>query len=173
MDGLTDEERVLAWIANWHPSFSGKAIVNGDFTFRSVNPQFCKILGVTPAELVDQSFVDLTPEPIKTLDKRNAELVKAGQIQSYLIPKTYEFPNGKRKDVTLLVNGVYHQDTNEFLFFVSTIMERATLKTSVVPSQKQTLLPDWVDGKKAGWTIMTALGLGIAYTIEKLIGKLP
>ena len=61
MDGLTDEERVLAWGASWDPSFDGVAIVDKDFTFRSVNPQFCQIVGVSPAELIGKRFQDITP----------------------------------------------------------------------------------------------------------------
>jgi PAS domain S-box-containing protein len=169
MDGLNDDERVLAWLVSWHPSFDGKAIVNPDFTFRSVNHQFCKILGVTAAELVDKKFTDMTPEPLKTLEQQNAKLVMTGAQESYLLPKTYEFPSGRRVDVTLLVNGVYHKETGEFLFFVSTIMERIKMSATAVPSPQQTGLLDWVDKKKAGVSIATAIGLGLAYAVEKLL----
>lgn len=171
MDGLTDEERLSAWLASWNPSFEGKAIVNPDFTFRSVNQQFCKILGVTAAELVNESFVDITPEPLKTLDKENAELVKKGMQASYLLPKTYEFPSGRRVDVTLLVSGVYHEETGEFLFFVSTIMERVTLSALSAPSQTQPGLSDWVDKKKVGWSVLTALGIIIGAIVKHVMGK--
>lgn len=173
MDGLNDDERVLAWIASWNPSFEGKAIVNPDFSFRSANRQFCKILGVTQAELIDQKFTDLTPEPLKTLDKKNAQLVMKGVQESYLLPKTYEFPSGRRVDVTLLVNGVYHTETGKFLFFVSTIMERVKMSATAVPSQKSTESWEWLDRKKVGWSLITALGLAIAIVLEKLIGKIP
>lgn len=173
MDGLTNEERVLAWIASWSPSFAGKAIVNEDFTFRSVNHQFCKILGVTPAELVDTKFTDITPQPLRDLDRSNSQLVVKGLQNSYLLPKTYEFKDGRKVDVTLLVNGVYHPETGKFMFFVSTIMERVDMKSSVVPSPKQIELSDWVDKKKIGYIILTSLGLGIAFVIERLLGKIP
>lgn len=173
MDGLNDNERALAWLASWSPSFDGKAIVNPDFTFRSVNHQFCKILGVTAAELVNKQFTDLTPEPLKTLDKKNALLVMERVQESYLLPKTYEFPSGKRVDVTLLVNGVYHQETGEFLFFVSTIMERVKLNATVVPNQTPTGLLEWVDRKKVGWTIFTVIGLSLLTLLEKCVGKIP
>ena len=172
MDGLNNEERILAWLASWAPSFDGKAIVNPDFTFRSVNHQFCKILGVTAAELIDQKFTDITPEPLRTLDRKNAELVKSRAQENYLLPKTYEFPNGKKVDVTLLVNGVYHNETGEFMFFVSTIMERVKMSATAARPQTLSISPDWIDKKKIGWTILTALGLGIAFLIEKVIGKI-
>lgn len=169
MDGLTNEERTYAWLASWHPSFAGKAIVNPDFTFRAVNQQFCKILGVTPGELVGNKFTDLTPEPVRTLDVKNAELVKKGEIQSYLLPKTYEFYNGQRIDVMLLVNGVYHPETKDFMFFVSTILERQQMNSTVALSQTPTGLLSWLDSKKIVMSMLAALGLVIATVIEKLM----
>lgn len=171
-DGLTNEERVLAWIASWSPSFAGKAIVNEDFTFRSVNHQFCKILGVTPAELINKKFTDITPQPLRDLEKSNSELVINGLQNSYLLPKTYELQNGTKVDVTLLVNGVYHPETAKFMFFVSTIMERVNMKSSVVPSQKQIELSEWIDKKKIGYIVLTSLALAMAFVIEKTIGKI-
>lgn len=171
MDRLNNDERILAWLASWSPSFDGKAIVNADFSFRSVNHQFCKILGVTPAELVNQKWTDMTPEPIRTLDQRNAELVKRNIIQSYLLPKTYEFPSGKRVDVTLLVNGVYHLETKEFLFFVSTIMERVTMNATAVPSPTSTGLLEWVDKKKTWWTIVVTMGAALLVAAEKIFAR--
>lgn len=169
MDGLTNEERIHAWLADWNPSFAGKAIVNPDFTFRAVNQQFCKIVGVTPAELVGNKFTDLTPEPLKSVDQKNAMLVRKGVIQSYLLPKTYEFFNGHRADVTLLVNGVYHPDTRDFMFFVSTILERKEMKSLVAPSRMPTGLLDLVDVKKAWWVWATMLGTALAIAFEKLM----
>lgn len=121
MDGLTNEERSLAWAASWTPSFDGCAIVNRDLTFRSVNPQFCEILNVTPAELIGQSFKDITPATIRHLDVKNANLVINGVIESYILPKTYEFSNGRKVSVVLLVRGVYNSE-GQFLFFISRIM---------------------------------------------------
>lgn len=122
MDQLTDEERILAWRASWHPSFSGMAIVNKDFTFRSANPQFCKLLGVTPADLIGQKFQDITPPNIRELDQKNSELVIDGLIDFYVLPKTYEFANGKKVDVVLLVTRAPLPSEGEFRFFVSRIM---------------------------------------------------
>ena len=169
MDGLSNEERAYAWLASWNPSFAGKAIVNPDFTFRAVNQQFCKIVGVTPAELVGNKFTDLTPEPLRTVDRNNALLVKKGVIQSYLLPKTYEFFNGHRADVILLVNGVYHPETKDFMFFVSTILERQEMKSLVAPSRMPTGLLDWIDARKAWWAGVAGLGTAIAYAIERIL----
>lgn len=127
MDGLDEEERALAWAVSWNPSFSGIAIVNRDFTFRSVNQQFCKILGVTPAELIGVHFQDITPPAIRKLDEDNARLVIKGTITNYILPKSFEFPNGKKVDVTLLVTGVYQG--GKFLFFVYRIVQMSPLSS--------------------------------------------
>ena len=121
MDGLNEQERALAWQTSWQTSFCGVAIIDPSFVFLAVNPQFCKITGVTPAEIIGHTFTDLTPHPIKAVEAKNAELVKNKTIKSYLLPKTYEFANGQRAEVTLLMQGVYGP-TGRFLFFVATIM---------------------------------------------------
>lgn len=166
-DNLNHDERAYAWLASWNPSFAGKAIVNPDFSFRAVNQQFCSILGVTAAELIGKKFSDITPEPLKSLDIQNAELVKKGLQESYLLPKIYELPSGKRVEVTLLVNGVYHSKTKDFLFFVSTIMARTEKFTSVSQSQAPTGLLDLVDSKKTVWTIIGVIAALVAATLEK------
>lgn len=167
-DGLNHNERAWAWLASWNPSFEGVAIVNCDFTFRAVNQQFCDIVGVTPAEIINNSFEDITPQPLRDLDVKNAELVKAGLMPNYLLPKTYEFASGKRVDITLLVNGVYHPETEEFLFFVSKIMERRKITTSAAPSQVPTGLLEWMDKKKIMWGILTIMGATIAAMADKI-----
>ena len=169
-DGLNNEERVLAWLASWNPSFSGIAIVNPDFTFRSVNRQFCKIVGVTPAEIIGNSFKDMTPEPVKSLDVKNAELVKKGEIDSYLLPKTYELTSGKRVQIVLLVKGVYDPNTSEFLFYVSRIMENQEHLTAASLSQMPTGLLQWVDKKKIG-IALTALIVALITAITNWLSK--
>lgn len=151
MDGLGHDERALAWAASWNPSFSGIAIVNEDFTFRSVNHQFCKILGVTPAELIGCKFQDVTPAAIRQLDESNAKLVIKGVISNYILQKTYEFANGHKVEVILLVTGVYRG--NKFLFFVSRIVQMPPSNTqSNAPryftSQQQT---DASSTEKRSW----------------------
>lgn len=167
MDGLNNEERSSAWLASWNPSFDGKAIVNSDFTFRSVNQQFCKMLDISPAELIGNKFTDVTPEPIKTVEVKNSILVRRGDIQSFLLPKTFELSTGRRIDVTLLVSGVYHPTMGTFMFYVATIMERQRLSATVVPSPTPTGLLEL--DKKTWITIAAALGTAVAYAIEKLL----
>lgn len=156
MDGLKANERAAAWLASWHPSFVGKAIVNPDFTFRAVNPQFCEILGVTPADLLETRFTDITPPDVREIDAKNAMLVKEGKIRSYLLEKAYEFPHRKPVQVTLLVSGVF-SPSGEFLFFVSSIMKKEQPITSAPLCQQPTGLLEWVDKKKLGWWVLSGL----------------
>lgn len=173
-DGLIESERILAWETAWTPSFSGIAIINADFTFRAVNQQFCEILGVTPGELINNSFTDITPQPVKNLDIANAKLVRDGVIRSYFLEKYFEFSNGKKVHVDLLVTGVYHKNTGEFLFYVTRIMEKGTKETSNTQPQKQTKsIFDYIDAKKIIMFILTTLALGFAYYLEKLFKLVP
>lgn len=170
-DGLsTVEERALAWLAKWHPSLEGTAIINPDFTFRAVNPQFCKILGVTPAELINHSFSDVSPEPVKTLDMDNAKLVMHGVITTYTMNKQYEMKDGRRVSVILLVKGVYHPLTNDFLFFVSSILglDEEKLEAQSLSQMPIGLLSS-IDTKKTWWAIVLTLASVLAVAFEKLV----
>lgn len=168
MDGLNLAERALAWEADWHPSFVGKAIVNEDLTFRAVNPQFCEIAGVTPAELLGNTFTDITPQPSRDLDLQNAKLVMQGKIEGYMMDKVYEFPDGRKVSITLLVNGVYHPTTNAFMFFVSSIMERKRITSSVpLDQQPRGLFGDKIKGR-VFWGVAATLGAILAAALEKL-----
>lgn len=122
MDGLTDEERILAWKAGWNPSFDGIAIVNEDFTFRAVNQQFCELLGVTHAQLIGQRFQDITPPELRKLDEANATLLKQGVMDFYVMQKAYDFGGGHTRNVVLLVTRVPKTADGAFQFFLSRIM---------------------------------------------------
>lgn len=165
MDQLNDSERALAWSASWNPSFEGRAIINSDLSFRSVNHQFCKILGVTPAELVKNKFTDMTPEPLKTVETKNAVLVRRGDIQNFLLPKSYVFSDGRVVDLTLLVSGVYHPTSSHFMFFVATIMRRQKMNVTSARFPKWTKL---FDLKTTILSILTAIGLVIAVVIKEI-----
>lgn len=168
MDSLNHDERAHAWLASWNPSFDGKAVINSDFSFRAVNQQFCKILGVTPGDLMGNKFTDITPEPIKSLEVKNSILVRRGDIRSFLMPKTFELLDGRKIDTTLLVNGVYHPKTDQFMFFVATIMERQKMNVTAAPSQPPIGLLDFADKKRTLWAVLTALGIMLAALLERL-----
>lgn len=171
MDRLQDHERALAWHATWDPSFAGLAIVNPDFTFKSVNNQFCEILGATPGELIDQKFTDITPQPIKELDIINARLVMSQTIPSYLLPKTFEMKDGRKVEVIFLVVGVFDREQN-FLFFVSRILKdhhKPQNLTSQFSSQKSVT---FISTIRENWhivlAVLSAMAMVFSFIIEKL-----
>lgn len=181
MDGLTQEERALAWSAGWDPSFDGVAIVNKDFTFRSVNPQFCEILKITPGDLIGKRFQDITPPHIRALDEHNAQLVIDGKIPSYFLPKTYEFENSRRVHILLLAKGVFlkkHPDDPEnatnFQFFVSKIMLNESVPSHLtleLSNQKQIGFLDFI---VKYYKLLVSLGIvlgTLVYTIFDLLVK--
>ena len=140
MDGLiTDQEKVKAWESSWKYSFAGMAIVNPDFTFRSVNAQWLKLLGVPAFEFYGNSFQDITPQEIRRIDAEQAELVKLGKIDSYLLHKDYIFSTGQKKKVTLLVTRVPVNTEEPFQFFLSRIMLRENLEVKQSQSGSSSL----------------------------------
>lgn len=177
MDRLTDEERILAWKASWHPSFAGTAIVNRDFTFRSANPQFCKLLGVTPADLIGKRFQDVTPPSIRELDEKNAQMVIDGLIDFYLLPKKYEFANNHEVDVVLLVTRAPLSHEGEFQFFVSRIMldEEGELlsahidETSKLEQSSQSLTRKVGDFVVTYWAWIAGAAAAVSGVIWKIV----
>lgn len=168
-DGLTAEERVLAWCASWDPAFVGCAIVDSSFTFRSVNPQFCEMLGVTPAELIGKTFQEITLIRDREIDARNAQLVMDGVIDSYIMEKRYEFLDGRVVPIILLVKGVY-AESGEFLFFLSRIMLNSAgngplLECPAPPHESHAIL-DYI--KKYG-AIFAAIGTFIGTAVWALL----
>lgn len=181
MDGLDNHQRAKAWLATWNPSFTGKAIVNEDFTFRSVNQQFCDILGMQPADFLDHTFTDLTPEPIATLDRQNADLVVHGRSPGYLMRKQYlRRDKSLTPEFMLLVVGIF-KNNGDFDFFASRIILATEMQNSLLELthfQKEsslwvrfiTALPMLV---KISGGIAAAVGVvaWVVYEIAKLAAK--
>lgn len=137
MDGLSDEERIEAWKAAWRVSLDGWAIVEKDFIFRSVNPQWLELLGVLPSEFLGKSFVDITPPDVRQKDIENAMLTIDGRINSYLIHKTYQFQDMSVKRIVLLVVRVPINGEKPFQFFLSRILLDEDELSDVVEKQLQ------------------------------------
>lgn len=126
MDGLNNEERLEAWKAAWSPSYDGWAIIDGDFSFRSINPQWLELLGVTPAHFIGKTMQDVTAPEVRELDLKNALLAREGKITSYAINKEFQFQDGSRRRVVALVVRVPQDTGKPFQFFLSRIMLNET-----------------------------------------------
>ena len=170
MDGLTSRQRAAAWLATWNPSFVGKAIVSRDFEFLAVNDQFCEILGVTPAALLEHKFTDITPNPDRQLDQENASLVVKGKSPGYLLPKTYALSDGRKIKVLLMVVGVFGPEG--FEFFVSRIVEAPkVVNESTVPSKSQKGF-SWLGWMNKAWAVLTVfvpVAAWVVYESVKLL----
>lgn len=153
------------------------AIVNEDFTFRSVNPQFCKLLDVTPAELIGKRFQDITHPSIRAKDEENAKMLIAGMIDFYVLPKTYLFSDGREKKVVLLVTRAPAANQMVFQFFVSRIMLDENLALPMVPKNKSDSAPYFheqiqkvVDFSIKYGKFLVAIGTILAAMIVALLG---
>jgi PAS domain S-box-containing protein len=179
MESLTNEQKRLAWEAGWHPSFDGIAIVNKDFTFRYVNPQWLELMGsnLTPADFIGKSFVDITaPQDLK-VDMKNANLLIKGKISSYVMRKQYKFLNGEQKDVILLVNRVPKNPTHPFQFFLSRIILNPDAENIIHSKQSSLMLmfATWgnIITKYSGLLISIGLIIGGAIVaVLKAVGLL-
>lgn len=172
-DGLNDELRVEFWKADWRYSLVGKAIIKENFEFYRVNAQWVKILGVPASEFFGKTFSDITTSEVREVDERQAQLVIEGKIDSYLLHKEYQFTDGSRKKVTLLVTRVPVDPTKPFEFFLSRILLRADPELET-PSEPASSSQTWIES--SGEFIAThyrwiiGLGLFVGAALIKLLG---
>lgn len=173
MDGLqTNRQRALAWITRYKMSLSGEAILNQDLTFRSVNDQFCALLAVTRAELLDRDFTDLTPEATKSKERLDAALCIEGKSPGYMVEREYLFRDGRSVKVVQLLQGVYQdEERTKFDFFIMQIYKVASPIAAQHPSQKALTLLDYL--VKYWQIIATSVGVSawILYELAKLAAK--
>lgn len=177
---LTEEDMVECFKAIWSTSFSGIAIVGEDFKFKAVNPQFARLLKVTPAELLNKKFSDVTVEWARLKDEENAKLVKEGMIPSYTMPKSYQFiTNGQVRtvDVVLLVVRIPVNPSKNFRFFLSRIMLDESQQTSqdpskivVSPTTYPPATPKVMEFLMKYGKVLTAVGVIIGTAILTLLG---
>lgn len=174
MDRLTHDERKLAWDSCWNTSFAGIAIIDAvleegqeQLLFRSANPQFCKILGVSPAEIIGQDIRNVTPNPTRSVEFKNLSMIKDGLIESFMLKKMFEIPGKDSRYVVSIVRGALDSEA-KFRFFVMQIM----LDDEVVVSESNTPVPQSsgiLDFIKNYQKIFVAIGTGIAACIYTLL----
>lgn len=170
MDGLDDEQRVEAWKSAWEKSLVGMAIVEEDGTFRAVNPQWVKMLGVPATEFYGNSFEDITPRSEVTEDEEQAKLVAQGLIDSYEMDKTYEFANGKKSKIRLLVTRVPMDTAKPFMFFLSRIVLRKEASTSIA-SQQPSFTSHHPESKAGNDFWAQVIGFVVRYWVAIAVGS--
>lgn len=124
MENLSDFQ--LAQISkNTHDyTIIGKTIVNKDFTFRDPNPQLCKIFGLTPGDLKDKTFLDITPVLVGKIDALNARMMANKELTHYILPKPYQVETNSDKKIYALISVTpILKEDGEFECYYVEIME--------------------------------------------------
>jgi diguanylate cyclase (GGDEF)-like protein/PAS domain S-box-containing protein len=100
----------------------GKAVVELDGSFRSVNPALCRITGYDEATLLALRFQDITHPDDLAADLGLLEAVIRGDRTTYEIEKRYRKPSGEYV-WTLLTVAAVHSETGEPLYFISQVQD--------------------------------------------------
>lgn len=172
LKSLTGEQKMESWDSLLNPSLIGIAVVDENFIYQQVNDQFCEMLEMTRAEILDHSFIDLTPSSLKELDRRNAELVKIGRQAHYVSPKVLKNAKGTQVEILMLVTGVYVQKLKrrEFSHFVIQILTLKNNTQEERPSPLKLGISDWVDKKKVGTVVILGLLGALGYFCSEYLG---
>jgi len=88
-DGLSEAQKAFIYDYRWEDTSVARCLSDTK-TFLKVNRQLCILLGAAESELIGKNWVDITPEPIKTIDRENARLAESGGILRYKLPKPYQ-----------------------------------------------------------------------------------
>ena len=178
MDGLSDEQRIEAWKSCWEKSFVGMAIVQEDGTFLAVNQQWVKMLGVPATEFYGNTFQDITPRSEVVEDEEQAKLVAEGLIDSYEMDKSYEFVNGKKTKIRLLVTRVPINTAKPFMFFLARIVLRkeanasdATNSAMTALSQSQSSTSHQPESKHGNDFWAQVIGFVVRYWVAIAVGS--
>lgn len=84
----------------------GMGLVGPDGRFMRVNDAFCLMVGYSHAELAGKTFSDITHPQDAAADRRLAEQVFAGKLQTYQLEKRYLTKTGKTIWGHLTVSGL-------------------------------------------------------------------
>lgn len=155
-------------------STDGWAIVSENAVIQAVNEQFCKICQVTPAMILDKTFMEITSQKDLYEDVENARLVAAGKSAGYYMEKTYDFKT-HQVEVGLTVVGVFLE--GKFQYYLSRIQEIVNIEKLGEQPLSTPLSPVEIS-KKPKWfannedKLYAALGTGAAAFIIYLINEM-
>lgn len=100
-----------------------------------VNQRLCEILGYSAAELLQHTFQDLTHPDHLAADRRSAEQLLAGEIQSYNKQKRYLHKSGRAIWVNLTVSLV--RDDAGLPDYLVSVIEDVTLQKNLELEQQR------------------------------------
>ena len=153
------EER---WRSVFENSGIGVALADMDGRFLSTNPVYQKMLGYTEEELRELSFLDITPEEYKQLNRALVGELWAGKRQQFQMEKQYRRKNGSLiwvRNSLSLVPGT--ERVPQFLMALSEdITDRRRAEEALRDSEQSLRLI--VDGIAGLVTIMNAMGEVVA-----------
>ncbi len=142
----------------------GIVLTSPDFSFKDVNPKFCRMLGYTKEELRSMTFLDIThPDDIESSKTLKIKL-QSGQISQFKIEKRYI-----RKDKKILWGAttvsIVRTPEGEPLYTIAIIEDITRQKNAEI--EKHELQEKLLRSKK-----MEALGLlasGVAHDLNNIL----
>lgn len=125
---ITSDLEHITFQELWTHALIGIAIVEESGKFLFANPNFCKIVEYTEAELQDRLFKDIThPEDVSADEKMHDRLADDDNNDSeYLMKKRYITKTGRVVWVVLKVNRIQKPD-GKFAYFLSQVSELVEL----------------------------------------------
>lgn len=117
----------------------GMTLVDIDFKFLQVNPNFCQMLDYTENELREKTFLEITYEEDKTKDLELREKLFEDEIQNYQIEKRYITKNNKIIWVNLNASILRDDDGKPFYYLatVEDITRKKKMESELKDSQQK------------------------------------
>jgi PAS domain S-box-containing protein len=155
MEG-TDPRQVLDLL--WAHDVAGVSLVSLDGHWIHPSPLLCEWLGYTKDQLERMTWMDITIRTDRKEDIEATEAVLRGEIDSYVMFKTYIRRNETLMPATLAVVPI-KDSTNKVIMFLSQV-ERDIREVQAPPIDELRVVANFLKGNKK--TIMSA---ALLYTI--------
>lgn len=145
----------------------GMAFVNLDYKFERVNDTFCKMLGYKQADLIGQTFIDVTHPKHAESDIESVAQLLQGYIPYYKTEKRYIRKDGEIIWGSVTASVIYDENRNP-LYFIAMIEDITNRKRA--EAEKEHLEAQLLHAQK-----MEALGIlvaGVAHEINNPVNKI-
>jgi len=127
---IDDKTKVLTWDKTIQPSHEGLAILCSKLCHLYVNDQYCKMLGMSKAELMTKRLEDIIcqTEVLKVIG--SAQMIQSELLSNSLLMTKLINPTGQPILVSLIMSGVCSPDSSTTSFYVIKIMLRKSDTTN-------------------------------------------